>query len=106
MELDADRCFQKIVQRDDVAVHVAGQPVLRQILGPVERPIEARRAEFVVFDLGDVKRSDLLGGFRNAGLVAEDDDLAFRLEVGPTAQRVRLDHADMPGERLRYGEDG
>ena len=104
--LDALDGADEVVEQHHVGVRIHQDAVAAVTLRLSEEIAHQRRAAFVARDQRQVLQRQLAHGVGGARFVAEDEHVTGRLQSRPAAERVALDHPDVPLEGLRYAEQG
>ena len=106
------RCYllshlQEIWEEDDVSIDISQQRALVRLATELEDAADERCAKLVDGHLRQMGKSELSGGFRDALIGTDQDDLNRLSECFPALERVALNRRDMRvGEGLGSREQG
>src|SRR6266436_3606277 len=90
----------KIRKENDVAIDIAKEIVVREILRSVENRRKIFSAVLIALDAGNVANSEVAGGFGSALLVAEENHVGRGMNPLPTFDGITLNDADVPAKWL------
>ena len=86
---------QKILQEEDVSVHIPNQVKTTHRLHATKNAIEQWRAELVTSHMRFVSHAKPERGFRDTGVIPKENDIARWIERLPAGDRVSLDEPHM-----------
>jgi hypothetical protein len=104
--LDCDDGVLKLLQQDNVAVHVPEHGCFGYFFSPLNEVIQQRRAEFVPLDVPEMADLQLGRDLRGAFLFTEEENFRTRIKFGPAGDGVALNYANVPVERLGHSKQG
>jgi len=103
--LDEVHGTEKIAEENNIGVDVAESRKTPGGFGFAEKIVEEGSAEFVGGNIGDMLEIQFPRHFGNALVAAEENDFRAGLELGPAANGVALNNADVAFEGLGNGEE-
>ena len=85
-------CTAEVRREYDVAIDVAKDVVLGDLLGAVKKAVDPFESAFIALHVWLVPQAELSADFRRAFIIAEENNFCVRMQQCPALQRIPLDH--------------
>jgi hypothetical protein len=101
----AFECLWEVRGQNNVAIDVAKQLVLGEILCPVEDPIQVGRVELVTWNRRLQMSAKLASDFRGSPIVTENKDFDSGVQAFPALDGIALDDGAVASKRFRCSKN-